>query len=163
VTVVDGLGHGWQAAEAAHEALRIFRKGTHLRPGILLESAHQALRSTRGAAMAIAEIDRDQGIVRYAGVGNISGAVIAGGTRSNMVSHNGIVGHQARKFQEFLYKWPPGALLVMHSDGLGTQWKLDEYAGLAQRDPSVISAVLYRDFTRGRDDVTVLAAREAVE
>jgi hypothetical protein len=47
----------------------------------------------------------------------------------------------------------------MHSDGLGTQWRLEDYAGLVARDPSLIAAVLYRDFTRVRDDVTVLAAR----
>ena len=35
-----------------------------------------------------------------------------------------------RKIQEFVYPWPPGALLVMHSDGLATHWKLEPYPGL---------------------------------
>jgi anti-sigma regulatory factor (Ser/Thr protein kinase) len=162
VAVVDGLGHGWQAAEASQEALRIFRKNAHQRPAAILEAAHLALRSTRGAAMAIVEINRDQGEVRYAGVGNISGSLTTPAGRSNMVSHNGIVGHQARRFQEFMYRWAPDALLVMHSDGLGTQWRVEDYPGLTQRDPSLIAAVLYRDFARGRDDVTVVALRESV-
>ena len=48
----------------------------------------------------------------------------------------------------------------MHSDGLATQWQLDRYPGLAARHPSVIAGVLYRDFRRERDDVTVLVATE---
>jgi hypothetical protein len=49
--------------------------------------------------------------------------------------------------------------LILHSDGLGTQWRLDRYPGLRQKHPSLIASVLYRDFNRGRDDVTVLVAR----
>jgi hypothetical protein len=48
----------------------------------------------------------------------------------------------------------------MHSDGLATQWNLGAYAGLQTRHPSLIAAVLYRDFVRGRDDVTVVVARD---
>jgi hypothetical protein len=77
-----------------------------------------------------------------------------------MVSHNGTIGHTVRKVQEFRYPWPPGALLVMHSDGLGTQWHVDRYPGLVARHPSLIAGTLYRDFRRERDDVTVLIARE---
>jgi hypothetical protein len=66
---------------------------------------------------------------------------------------------QIRKTQTNTYPWGTRALLIVHSDGLGTHWQLDKYAGLAAHRPSVIAGVLYRDFTRGRDDVTVLAVR----
>jgi anti-sigma regulatory factor (Ser/Thr protein kinase) len=160
VMVVDGLGHGWLAAEAADAAVRIFSENVHRRPAAILEAAHPALRSTRGAAIAVAEVDRDNRQLRYSGVGNISGVILGAGVRTNLVSHNGIVGHQARRFQEFLYTWPADGLLIMHSDGLGTQWRVEEYPGLISRDPSLVTGVLYRDFTRGRDDVTVVVAAE---
>lgn len=51
-------------------------------------------------------------------------------------------------------------MLVMHSDGLGTRWSLDHYPGLKAAHPALIAAVLYRDFCRERDDVTVLVIRE---
>jgi hypothetical protein len=102
-------------------------------------------------------------VVTFAGVGNIAGAIISGERTQQMVSHNGIVGAEVRKIQEFTYLWPENALLVMHSDGLATQWRLDRYPGLATRHPSLVAAVLYRDFSRGRDDVTVVAARDATE
>jgi hypothetical protein len=50
-------------------------------------------------------------------------------------------------------------VLVLHSDGLGSSWDFETYPGLIARDPALIAGVLYRDFTRGRDDVTVLAFR----
>jgi hypothetical protein len=49
----------------------------------------------------------------------------------------------------------------MHSDGLSSHWSLDPYPGLRLRHPALIAAVLYRDFSRHRDDVTVLVGREA--
>lgn len=157
--VADGLGHGPQAAIASNEAVRVFRENTHKSPKEIIEMAHGALRSTRGAVVAIAEIDFHTSSVRFAGIGNISAAVISPDANYSMVSHNGTVGHEVRKIQEFVYQWPKGGLLVMHSDGLGTQWHLERYAGLVSKHPCLIAGVLYRDFTRGRDDVTVLAAK----
>lgn len=160
--VVDGLGHGLHAAEAAQLALEVFRASVHRSPAEILAEAHSALRSTRGAAMAIAAIDREKQEVCYAGVGNIAGALISPGTGrvTNMVSRNGIVGHTMHKAHEFLYPWARDLLLVMNSDGLTSHWQLERYAGLMVRSPGVLAGVLYRDFARGRDDLTVLVARE---
>jgi len=78
-----------------------------------------------------------------------------------MVSHGGIVGHDARRIHEFTYPWPDDAVLVMASDGIVTQWDVVSYPGLLSRAPSLIAGVLYRDFGRRRDDTTVLVARQA--
>lgn len=158
--VADGLGHGPQAAQASHEAVRIFRANLGKSPKEIVEAAHAALRSTRGAALAIAEVDFEQLTVRFAGVGNISGTILAQEKTNSLVSYNGTVGHEVRKIQEFVYPWPKDGLLVMHSDGLATQWRLDRYPGLVAKHPSLIAGVLYRDFNRGRDDVTVLVVRK---
>src|SRR5690606_24646577 len=125
----------------------------------VIDAAHAALRSTRGAAMAIAELRHAERVVRFAGVGNIAASIHDHHQTWNMVSYNGTVGHELRKVQEFTYAWPENGLLVMHSDGLTSRWSLAAYPGLAARHPSMTAAVLYRDFRRGRDDVTVLVAR----
>jgi anti-sigma regulatory factor (Ser/Thr protein kinase) len=162
LVVADGLGHGPMASEAALAAIRIARERAADGPAEIIRAAHAGLRSTRGAALAVAEVDRDRSLVRYAGIGNIAGTLLTPGRdrTSSLVSHNGIVGHALRKVQEFEYPWSPGTILVMHSDGLATHWRLDRYPGLLARHPSLIAGVLYRDFTRGRDDVTVLVARD---
>ena len=159
IMVADGLGHGPDAAEAARAATRVFRERALDGPAAALQMTHDALRSTRGAAAAIADIDDERGVVTYGGVGNIAGSVLAGGTRRNMISHNGTLGHLVRTVGEFTYPWPDDALMVLHSDGLVTHWTLEAYPGLAGRDASLVAAVLYRDFARGRDDVTVVVAK----
>lgn len=158
--VVDGLGHGAMAAAAAEAAVRVFREQVHLSPKAIIEVAHAALQRTRGAALAIAEINFAQQTVRFAGIGNISGTVFSITGTSRMVSHNGTVGHEVRKIQEFTYPWHPTGILIMHSDGLSSRWQLDRYPGLAAKHCSLIAGVLYRDCKRHRDDVTVLVARE---
>jgi serine/threonine protein phosphatase PrpC len=77
-----------------------------------------------------------------------------------MVSSNGTAGQGVVRVREFDYRWEAGSLLVMATDGLATRWALDDYPGLAARDPALVAGVLYRDHNRGRDDVTVVAVRE---
>lgn len=158
--IADGLGHGPAAASASLEAVRVFQDYQQKSPHAIIEAAHVALRSTRGAALAIAAIDVAQQTVRFAGVGNIAGSISSMTAHHHMVSYNGTVGHEVRKIQEFTYPWYTDALLIMHSDGLSTQWRLDRYPGLMQKHPSLIAGILYRDFNRDRDDVTVLVAKQ---
>ena len=160
ILAVDGLGHGHLAAEASVEAVRIFLDDPPLGPAKMVEAMHAGLRSTRGAAVGVAEVDVHNKVVRFAGVGNIRGVILSPKGNRNMVSHNGIVGHNVRKIQEFTYPWPDGGLLVMHSDGLAGGWSIDSYRGLARRHPSLIAGVLYREFSRGYDDVVVVVAKE---
>jgi hypothetical protein len=109
--------------------------------------------------VSIAEIDPDRHSLQYVGIGNISGTIRSRDGVRNLVSHNGIVGHTIRRIQEFSYELPGGSLVILHSDGLKSRWTLDGYAGLTRRDPTLIAAVLFRDFQRGRDDATAMVAR----
>jgi anti-sigma regulatory factor (Ser/Thr protein kinase) len=161
ILVVDGLGNGVPAAEAAAQALHAFRENAERALAEILRAAHETLRETRGAAVAIAEIDCARRTVRFVGVGNIAARVISSSGNLNLVSHSGTVGRLVLKAQEFAGEYAPGAMLVVHSDGLGSHWRLERYAGLAARHPAVIAGVLYRDFARKSDDVTVLVARAA--
>ena len=160
ILVADGLGHGPGAAEAAMEAVQTFHERAALTPVAIVESIHAALRSTRGAALAVTEIAPSQEAIRFAGVGNISGVVLSSGGSRQMVSHNGTAGHSARRIQEFTYPWSSDALLILYSDGLVSQLHPERYPGLLKHNPDLIAATLYRDYTRGRDDVTVVVARE---
>jgi hypothetical protein len=100
--------------------------------------------------------------VRYAGIGNIAGVLAAPEKTQFMISHNGTLGHEAIRFQEFTYPFPEGSILVMHSDGLTSRWNLQTYPGLRLRHPSVIGGILYRDSSRHRDDVCVVVAKDGI-
>jgi anti-sigma regulatory factor (Ser/Thr protein kinase) len=159
VLLADGLGHGLEAHEAARAAVETLATHAKEDPVDLVHSCHGALARTRGAAVAVAKLLALERSGRFAGVGNIVARIEGTASSRHLVSYNGIVGHTLRKVQEVPFAWPEGALLILHSDGLGTHWDLAAYPGLASRHPALIAAVLYRDYDRGRDDVSVIVLR----
>jgi anti-sigma regulatory factor (Ser/Thr protein kinase) len=159
VLVADGLGHGPDAAKAARAATDQLAQDPRSTPAQLIEACHGALVTTRGAAVAVARLDPGTGLGALAGIGNIAGRVHFDGAHRALVSHHGTVGHNLRRIQEFRFAFPPAALLVLHSDGLGSHWDLADYPGLATRHAGLIAGVLYRDHDRGTDDVTVVVVR----
>lgn len=160
VMVVDGLGHGPLAADTAQAAIAVFTHQPNLAPAQLVEACHAAMHNTRGAALAVARLDLRQAQVIFAGIGNIVAGIWSPSGLRSLLSHNGIVGHQMHRVQEYNYPWPVDGLLMMHSDGLSTQVKLGTYPGLTHRHPSLIAGILYRDFRRERDDASVVIVRQ---
>jgi anti-sigma regulatory factor (Ser/Thr protein kinase) len=154
--IVDGLGHGVSAAEASRAAVDIFVSAPREASAAALTRMHLGLKHTRGAAAVVVEIDERQSVVHYCGIGNISGVIVSAGESRHMVSHNGTLGHDARRIQEFTYPWPADALMLIHSDGVSTHWRFDDYPGLSVRHPALLAGTLYRDFRRRRDDSTIV-------
>lgn len=160
VLVCDGLGHGPLAFAATQEALRAFESAPAAPPAVVVEALHRQLSHTRGAAVAVAELDPEAGLVRYTGLGNIAGTVLdPDGGRRGMVSLPGIAGHQRRQLREYDYPLPPGGIVLMHSDGVVDRWNSADYPGLLSRSPQVIAATVLRDAGTRRDDAGVLVAR----
>ena len=159
--IADGLGHGLGAADAAAEAVEVFRSRNSLGPANILSHIHDALRKTRGAVAAVVEIFPLQRKVTYAGIGNVCASLTSGGDMRSLVSHNGTLGMAVHRFQEFQAEWNPDSVLVMHSDGLQTKWDLLSYAGLTSRHPAILCATLIRDFRRHRDDASVVVVKAA--
>ena len=159
ILVVDGLGHGPNAARAARAAADAFDKQSAAAPGALMQICHIALAPTRGAAGAAARVDPAKKHGTFAGIGNIACRVEWPGQRRQLVSHSGTLGHVMRRVQEFEFDFPAGALLILHSDGLTTHWTSADYPGLMTKHAGLIAGVLYRDHERGRDDVTVVVLK----
>jgi hypothetical protein len=159
--LADGLGHGIGAAEAAREAITTFQQRAQSSPAQILGYIHDALRKTRGAVAAIAEIRPKEQVLLYAGVGNITGVVMDSRGRRSLVSHSGTLGATVSKIQEFKSEWSSNAILVLHSDGLQSKWDLSPYAGLVNRHPALIGGALLRDFRRQRDDAGVVVIKAA--
>jgi anti-sigma regulatory factor (Ser/Thr protein kinase) len=159
IIVCDGLGHGFEAAKGATRAIECFNSAGWETPKQLLDLANDALRPTRGAAVAVALVDPATRRVRFCGVGNICAGIVADGRAHHLVSHNGILGNASR-IGEFEYAWPRGATLLMHSDGLTARWQLQRWDGLWRRHPALIAGMAYRDLARGTDDAVVVVASE---
>ena len=162
ILLVDGLGHGPNAADAADTAIAAFRAASGGAPAEIAALLHQALRATRGAALAVAEVvpAAEGATVRYCGVGNTAALLLSAvGSPRSLPSMNGTAGLQVRAMQEVTLPWARGSVLLMHTDGITTRWRADAYRGILGHHPTVLATALQRDHTRGRDDATVLALR----
>jgi anti-sigma regulatory factor (Ser/Thr protein kinase) len=154
VMVVDGLGHGTFAAEAARTCISAFQGAPDEAPRNILQRAHRSMSKTRGGGAAVARFSN--GSLAYAGVGNIAGYLVSPEKSQGLVSHNGTLGLNHRPAQQLEYSVTPGALLIMHSDGLSARWDLRQHPGLLRAHPALIAAALYRDHGRNSDDATVV-------
>ena len=153
--LVDGLGHGSFAAEAARAGIGAFRLDPLGAPQEILLRASNAMSKTRGGAAACARLATN-GALSYAGIGNISGALISAEKSQGLASHNGTLGMPLRRIQQMEYQRAAGSLLVMHSDGLATRWSFKDHPAILRHHPALIAGMLYRDHSRDRDDATVV-------
>jgi anti-sigma regulatory factor (Ser/Thr protein kinase) len=163
IMVADGLGHGPAAAEASRAAVKLLREQPHTQPGEFLRRVHQGLRSTRGAAVAIARLERAARVVRFAGLGNVTGAIHWRGHRTTLLSRNGTAGHEANGIREIPYPWTPGAAIVLHSDGVAGRWAAKDAIGAESLHPTVLAATLIRAQRQQVDDATVAVLASSYE
>ena len=153
----DGLGHGPLAATAAMEAVAAVLEDPAGEPAVLVERAHRRIAHTRGGALAVVRAAGQA--VLFAGLGNVAAVILADGTRKGMLSVPGIAGHQARTIRQFEYTAPPGAAIILHSDGISGRWDPSALPGLNARDPLVVAAALLAQAGSRRDDAGVLVLK----
>ncbi|MFN2597685.1 MAG: ATP-binding protein [Pyrinomonadaceae bacterium] len=159
LAVVDGLGHGAGAREAADAALEILSawQGEPLED--VFRRAHERLRPTRGAVMGACVLDARAQKFHFAGVGNVEVRVVGSPAPVRPVSANGTLGSRLGAVRVFSYDWSEGATVLLASDGLSATWDIEDYPGLLAKSPQMIAGVLARDYSRETDDATVLVAR----
>jgi anti-sigma regulatory factor (Ser/Thr protein kinase) len=153
----DGLGHGPLAAAASAAALAAVLDHPAGEPAALLERVHRRMSGTRGGAVGIVQVTA--GVAKFAGLGNVAGSILSGGSRKSMLSVPGIAGYQARTIRQFNYEVPAGAAIILHSDGLSSRWTVDAVPGVQARDPLLIAAVLLAEAGIHRDDASVLVLK----
>jgi anti-sigma regulatory factor (Ser/Thr protein kinase) len=171
VGVVDGLGHGAEAAEARKAALERFEQHPALDSAGLLREIDVGLRVTRGAAAAVAQIDGWSRQLTFAGMGNVTGRLLRPGNDQTLVSRPGILGAghgigvaaRPRLHRLVAADWLPPAVLVMHTDGITSRWNPADHPGADDHHPAILAALIWRDALRGNDDATVVVARTSPE
>lgn len=159
LAVIDGLGHGPGAREAARTALEVLSEWGDESPGELIHATHAALRSTRGAVAGLVRINRAREQMQYAGVGNTTIRVSNAPQPTHPVSANGTLGARLGRVPVWEYAWSPETMIVMTTDGVSSKWDMAAYPGLSKKQPQMIAGVLMRDYGRTSDDATILVAR----
>jgi serine phosphatase RsbU (regulator of sigma subunit) len=158
VAVVDGLGHGPEAHEAALKAIATIEKQPDRPVQVLLEACHMALRGTRGAVAAIARIDRVLRVLTYTGLGNIEARIVGADKVRRPVSVNGIVGYEARKYRVEEFPFLDGDMLIMHSDGISDRFAMTPAARFLE--PQMLAMQLASAHGRPNDDQLLLLLRD---
>jgi hypothetical protein len=161
LAVIDGLGHGAQAAEAAKTAAGILERYAGEPVVTLVERCHRALVQTRGAVMTLASVCPLEGIITWIGVGNVEGRLVHAGTnlpvsQETVLLRSGLVGDQLPELQSSEVAVSRGDLLVLATDGIRAGF---EPPILLRETPGQIAERILNQHFKGTDDALVLVAR----
>jgi phosphoserine phosphatase RsbX len=159
--VIDGLGHGMDAATAARKTVAVLAASAHESLDVLARRCHDALRDTRGAVMSLASIRGSDCGLSWLGIGNVEGIVIranpaATPARELLLLRGGVVGYQLPSLQAAVIRIAAGDTLVFATDGLRSDFALD--ANCAVPVQAIADRVLSRH-AKLTDDALVLVAR----
>jgi serine/threonine protein phosphatase PrpC len=160
--VIDGLGHGPDAAEAALRAVDTVKGAAGERLEVLVELCHRVLGGTRGVAMTLARVDFAANTLAWTGVGNVSADLVAKAptgvqVRASARLTGGIVGYRIPELKPAqVLPIRPGDLLVISTDGIAEDYL--EHIDFAAH-AVVIADELLAKHARETDDAMVLAAR----
>lgn len=163
VAVVDGLGHGKEAAAASAKAVQTLEAYASEHLIVLIQRCNEALQETRGVVMSLAEFDSSRSTLLWAGVGNVEGVLLrrdrrANPSRERIISRAGIVGYQVPPVHASLLLVAPGDMLVLASDGIFggfTEEITDVYSDVQK----IAHRILAQYGNTKKDDALVLVAR----
>jgi negative regulator of sigma-B (phosphoserine phosphatase) len=158
IALADGLGSGQAAAEASQKAMQCIEENSTMALGDIMAKCHHALRGTRGAVMMLMHVDFAARTVSFMGVGNI-GVQVRSVEPIKPISKNGIVGYRLPRVVEFRYRYTPGDLFVLHSDGISSRFALDNPAQWKVDDLQALAEEIAQRFGKNNDDLTIIVVR----
>ena len=156
--MIDGLGHGRGAEQAAMAALDFLERHHHEPLLGVFATCDKALRDTRGVAMGIAVTDPAAGTLTYAGIGNTR-AMAMGQETTRLASHYGIVGGGYRSLKTETVPLAPGDLVIMYTDGIKELIDLSDYDETLRAEVGRLAERILEDWRRETDDAAVLVFR----
>jgi hypothetical protein len=161
LAVIDGLGHGYEAATAATAAEFILRAEPQEPVISLVRHCHESLRRTRGAVMSVVSFDTSHGLMTWLGVGNARGVLLRSGLSANVTPEEfllraGVIGGQIPALQAYVFPVSYGDTLFLATDGICGEFTRElTRPETPQRTAEII---LSRNAKRD-DDALVLVAR----
>ena len=161
VAVVDGLGHGAEAARAAKTAVRALERGAD-RPLVqMLRDCHQQLTTTRGAVISAAVLDFRDETMTWLGVGNVEGLLLRapasrGARAQALLVRGGVVGSHLPPLAAEVDPLRCGDTLILATDGIRSEG-LD--ATLPYLPPQALADHVLTRWGTQTDDALVLVVR----
>lgn len=163
VAVIDGLGHGQFALRASRTARDYVERHYDGSLENIFAGTNRACRGTRGVVMALARIDLAGNTLRFASIGNIEARLQSGGERPGMLVRRGVVGLNPPLPRVKSHDWGSDSLLVLHSDGLSTQWSWDDFPGVTGLPANEVARQLFGRLVKRDDDAVVVVVKGSSE
>lgn len=163
IALIDGLGHGQLAHQAAQMAREYLEKHYDQPLSVLFRGVGRACRATRGIVMALARFDWRVRPIRltFASIGNIESRVFGCPTPMNLMAQRGVIGHNAPDPVIAEHDWNPAYVLVLYTDGLGMKWCWNDFPELAGATATYSAQRLLQKLARNDDDATVIVVRKS--
>jgi hypothetical protein len=161
IALIDGLGHGPEAAAAAAVARDVLTKRQDLGPVEAVRACHVAMTGTRGAALSVVTIDVPAGQLTYAGVGNVEGILSTPERDQHLTIYRGIVGASLPTLRPFTLDLGAEWLLLLHTDGVSARFTLPEKGLPARAGLQELADAILQTWGRATDDATVIVASPA--
>jgi serine phosphatase RsbU (regulator of sigma subunit) len=157
IAMIDGLGHGPQAAVAAVAASDALAAHPSMSPDVAIQACHEALKGTRGAALLVIQIDLPTSQLTFAGVGNVEAQIWQRGVTQHLVSDRGIVGSTLPRIRPLTVSLEADWLLLVYTDGIRDRFEIPELQQSAPDRDALAQAIL-AGWSRKTDDATILVA-----
>ena len=158
VAIIDGLGHGPKAAQAADKAVAAM-ENTNMSLSEVIPEAHRQLLGTRGAVLSIARIDYCSGNIKYIGIGNIYTYIVDQNSVHRLISAEGFLGYRLPRFHEYSLEWGKTKQIIMFSDGISAI-PGRELLKMGWRNAADIARIIGEKWGVNNDDKTVLVVKE---
>ncbi len=161
VALMDGLGHGAAAAEAAQAAVPVLKAHAFEPVAQLVQRCHEALRATRGVVMTLASFDARDSSMTWTGVGNVDAIVCRARDGRNrrdeaISTRGGVVGYRLPPLKTDRLTLARGDTLVMATDGIRSNFS----SGVAMEySPQEIAESILARYAKDSDDAHVVVAR----
>ena len=161
VGVIDGVGHGRWAYQAAQTARHYIEKHADQPLKEVFCGVDRACRATRGVVMALARFDWRQGKVAFASVGNIESRVFRTTECLNFIVRRGIIGLNSPCPVITEHRWEPTSIMVLHSDGVRSHWRWEDLPLREEMSANAIARELLKRLAKAEDDATVVVVKGA--
>ncbi|MHB1528784.1 MAG: SpoIIE family protein phosphatase [Acidiferrobacteraceae bacterium] len=158
---LDALGHGCPAEAVASRALSAFDTGVSANEAI--QRIDRALsEESRGAALALYDLDFAAGTVRSIGAGDLQASILQGNGKQTVRLTPGVIGQVHGSLDITEWVWPYGAFFMSASDGLRASWDPLAAPGLLRRHPQLIAYFMGQMAGRISDDKSLLLVRNSI-
>jgi anti-sigma regulatory factor (Ser/Thr protein kinase) len=156
--VIDGLGHGEPAMQAAMAARQYVKSHSGQPLASIFAGTSLACGATRGVVMALARFDSPLKL-SFATVGNIACRAWCGSEKMQFLVQRGILCRSDPKVVVHEIAWRPEWLLVMHSDGVRDQWHWQDLPAIQHDSAPAVARRILSSFATDEDDASVMAVR----